>query len=429
MPTSTKRRRHLSSLLNTHYYNDGSTGAQYPYTTTNQETRDDTRTHDGPVPSWREKIRLGMYAGTNLVGTQWHRESKPFRAKWVRFSLIPRPNPDVWSAYYGLSGRIHIGFYTGQQRASLTAADNLAKVRAISDLRRAQTSFQGGVFVGELRETLRALRSPAKTLREGISDYFATLKKRKRGVRGTAIQRRHALKDILGNTWLEYAFGWVPLISDIDSAAETLANHMVLKETRVQRKRFFAEGNDVYAWPVPHPTEAFTAANGPCIVICDIRRKEEYNVKYFGMLNVENPYKIGWQRIGLDLSNWLPTAWELVPWSFLADYFTNIGDIINAATTLRSQVLWMMKTVHYQCQQSAEGWRMSPFIEGTGVAKSKGFVGLLPGKEVWTYKTINRSKYNGSLVPSFEFQIPGFGTKWINMAALAVTHKRLRPYY
>jgi hypothetical protein len=42
------------------------------------------------------------------------------------------------------------------------------------------------------------------------------------------------------------------------------------------------------------------------------------------------------------------------------------------------------------------------------------------GERTWRF--INRTKYSGSLVPDFRFEVPGLSMKWLNMAALAANH-------
>jgi hypothetical protein len=38
-------------------------------------------------------------------------------------------------------------------------------------------------------------------------------------------------------------------------------------------------------------------------------------------------------------------VWEVIPWSWLADYVSNISDIIDAAVTNTANVTWVSKTV------------------------------------------------------------------------------------
>lgn len=312
---------------------------------------------------------------------------------------------------------------TGGPLISETTADNQAKTNMIKELRRAQTSFQGGVFLGELRETVRAIRNPAQSLRRGLDSYLTALKQRRSRIKGkNPASRRAALRDILGGTWLEYSFGWKPLLSDIDDAAETLANHMVRSDS-LARREVFAEGQTSGVWP----RSSSSVSNGPLVITYYRRIHEKFTVKYYGQVDVANPHKVGYRKIGLDLSNWLPTAWELLPWSFLIDYFTNVGDIITAATTLRSSVRWMARTSVFEANHKVEGYFVQPYTNTNKDAR--GYVAFDPGFEERSYLTINRLPYTGSLVPSFEFQLPGGNTKWINMAALVLQGKRIRPYY
>jgi hypothetical protein len=48
---------------------------------------------------------------------------------------------------------------------------------------------------------------------------------------------------------------------------------------------------------------------------------------------------------GFDLKAFIPTVWEVIPYSFLVDYFVNIGDMLEAATTDTSIVKRLSKVV------------------------------------------------------------------------------------
>jgi hypothetical protein len=44
--------------------------------------------------------------------------------------------------------------------------------------------------------------------------------------------------------------------------------------------------------------------------------------------------------LGFSWESFVPTVWELVPYSFILDYFTNIGDVLSAGLLVQSHLAW-----------------------------------------------------------------------------------------
>jgi hypothetical protein len=53
----------------------------------------------------------------------------------------------------------------------------------------------------------------------------------------------------------------------------------------------------------------------------------------------------------------------------------------------------------------------------------------MPGSSHASARIVNRARDSGSLVPSLELGMPGIGSlKWLNIAALAQSQRKLTPY-
>lgn len=115
--------------------------------------------------------------------------------------------------------------------------------------------------------------------------------------------------------WLEYSFGWLPLISDIYNAADVLQrpfpNGRVSARSRV---------NDKAAWRGPVPSREYYNAT------------RSVRVSVGAHVSVSNPNL--WKLNQLGLVNPASVAWELVPWSFVVDWFTSAGAVIASYTDL-----------------------------------------------------------------------------------------------
>jgi hypothetical protein len=372
---------------------------------------------------WYLQVAQGSNATTPFVAVETVYIPKSGRAHEVFTWHILNPSDDVvvqksmsGAAVFKPFGPKTAYFLANQLPQDL--ANNSALANFVQKARQAQTSFQGGVFLGELRETISLLRSPVKSLRQGINAYLETLKKRSRSIRRAPRARRKSqLKTILSDTWLEYSFGWIPAVADIDAGLTTITDSLV--RDWPPRKLVIGFGRDRETYR--NGTSIMGTNTTPFIQYANSQTTECF-IKYYGMVTIGTNSLGSSRRVGFDLSNFVPTLWELTPYSFLADYFLNIQDIISAATLQRSTVLWMSKTVVCSDEMAVT----SPIaLIGNGNSNlSKGsFVDAQTGV-CYRRKVVSRNPYYGSIVPDLEFSIPGVGKKWLNMAALLSNSRR-----
>lgn len=380
-------------------------------------------------PDWKYRLKNGLQCTTFMSGTKYSR-SETNTSHWAS-SFAPNPPWNDCAFYpwlatvegktYGLWPDYGIGVPDANQQLSWTSADNAAKTAFIEKVRSVQTSFNGGTFLGELNESLRMLASPAKSLRKGFDTYLGALKKERRKVRRLRPRLRlPAARKILAETWLEYSFGWKPLVNDIDDAMKLLADSQI---TSIESRRpVRASGRDqIFGGSV----QRFTGDAGHMDGFAWWEHSSKKEVRYYGQVDIEHPQPAFATHSGNFLEDFVPTVWELIPYSFLADYFTNIGDIINAATYLRSKLRWVGRT-----EYTVDSSRISRTMGQARVA-SDGVIRFRcsPLRDKYTKVTFSRAPYTGSLVPTLEFTIPGFGTKWINMAALLTGNRALVPFH
>jgi len=194
------------------------------------------------------------------------------------------------------------------------AFDDVAEQRAISQLyraiRNAHHQFQGGVFVGEFRKTAAMIAQTAVRLRKGIVDYLIKGKSLRRG-------RRPSPDKPLHNLYLENVFGWQPLIMDVKDGAKALGR--LVHENPPVRFRALGVGEKQIS-QAPGSVD-WMRTN-------EIRKSVSMSI-YYGSFRglVPNEGKIisTLDRVvsmsGFDLASFVPTVWELIPYSFLIDYF------------------------------------------------------------------------------------------------------------
>lgn len=395
----------------------------------------DSRITSDNYPDWRQRIAEHRDATTDLVGTRNLLYCWPYEYKIVHRDFT-----------YTVKGRYPFSNVpTSISGTTAARAAAIAKQKFASRARDTIHSWQGGVFAGELRETARLLASPTKRLRGEVGSLMNRALteqpriKRLRQILDTTRRRRtfnrvtQALKEAqirelkktlasmrnaIGDTWLEWSFGVKPIIQDANDAAEAFrrlaggerfeALHIKASHTERDVINSTVE-NTLATWLGGVPQYAKARATDVQTSTYIIR------ADYIGESpNANMPLPA---IFGLDLSSVLPTAWELVPWSFFVDYFTDVGSAIDAWSIRLINFAWSNHTV----RNSRSFTTNRPVIVGqptNGYATIECYGPFLAKGSLYQ---VERHKY---LPPEAPYKpilrIPGYpGTKWLNIAALA----------
>lgn len=118
------------------------------------------------------------------------------------------------------------------------------------------------------------------------------------------------------NNFLEYHFGWEPLLQDIHAAVESFLNpHLPGK--RPISGRGSAQGSTFVAPDTVNFTQGY-------------RTNETSKTRLGASLSVDNPNLHLASQLGL--VNPAAIAWELVPFSFVVDWFANVGQVLSSYT-------------------------------------------------------------------------------------------------
>lgn len=384
-----------------------------------------TVTFGDNVRNWKRRIRRNESATTTLSGTKYE-DLIALGPTITSFKRNDSPNafevahphreysitPDS-THYYSPSA-------IGLSSVNVDEADNAAKADFLKRLIRHNRQVSGGVVLGELRETLRMIRNPAKELRRRWSDWDTASRKmrarRLRGFRGPTARRVRDVHRDLADSWLEHSFGWRPLLSDIDDATRALNRR---NEYVGDPQPIFGEGGRNTQL---QNSVAYLNGQG-CRIYHNFIRERVTHVEYFGKTRayVLNPLKFNARLWGFDPRDFAPTIWELTPYSFLIDYFTNIGTIIEAWSWGRADLAWCEKRVLRQYSNTRTYWSIPSASNFYDVGSSSG------GFTTNTSHKI-REPYGGGFTPAFTWKLPGFGLKWLNIAALVAAKRRDRGF-
>lgn len=366
-----------------------------------------TITRGENAPGWKELLRRGEACTTSLSGTQTSGHFGKGHVQ-VRFHrLMPdgvttQNATTHWRGPLGANGTYFFGT-SGLSKIDPVLVNTVASERLNSKALAAQRALQSLVSAGELGETLRMIRRPLQSLFEGCYDYLESVKKRTRRARSKRKKRQ-----IISDTWLEYSFGWQPLVGDIRSAADAMAR---LSTHRPPYKVVSAGHND----------QAVRSDEYTTIDLYNTRltRKttitESYSVRMKASISVGITPTFTTDVLGLSLRDLVPTIWELIPYSFLVDYFVNTGSLIDYYSLRQADFRWGWKTweqltaVHMTLDHK-EGY-------GSGEWIYDGISGDC-GDSVVNTRLIGREGLSGFPYPSLRFKIPGTSTKWLNIGAL-----------
>lgn len=367
-------------------------------------------------PHWRDQVLSGQNATTPMTGVWVSVEgSDSFKAE---VEMRNRSDNSLWwrVKWKGHTAPLYnspLAFTFDASQANARASNKF-----LNRVREVQTKMQGMVFLGEVRETLRMIRKPAEGLQNLIQKYLRDVRRAKNRARGT----KNWTKE-LGNLWLEQAFGWTPLLNDI-ADARSAYNSLIDKDRIVHISAGAKDGKRMLSDQTGY---THTASPAYCAEIHTRTKDDVEIVRYRGAViaRAATTAQDRAARFGFKPSEFIPTAWELLPWSFLIDYFASIGDVLEGVVTDTSNVSWVNKSVVRKADLRimVDEGPGSPFPPTLYYAKRY----VSPANFVFTHKTVERSA-SGVPTPQLVFSLPTSPGRLLNIIALlAQTNRTVHP--
>lgn len=231
------------------------------------------------------------------------------------------PNKDKWNPYevtaftrVVIPGRNRMGAGMPSD-GSFTSDDELRLLDKLSKQVRGH-EFNAGVFAGQFHKvvnsvvgTATAFRGIARSLKKG--DLGGATRFLSRAVGGSdlkAAKKRLDIGDIAG-THLTLVYGWLPLLSDLHAASvalEVLANPPRRSSVVVVRGK----------------TLMLDGSQSPTLYTCDGPKSISRRIQYRMTEELSTARSLG-------LLDPVSIAWELVPYSFVVDWFVPIGTYLS----------------------------------------------------------------------------------------------------
>jgi len=196
-------------------------------------------------------------------------------------------------------------------------------------LNKQRATIESLVTIGELGETMdmvyKAFDALRKSFTYGVSNYMASLKRfNSRDLSNDRITKAF-LKDASA-IWLETVFGILPAVAECDSALQALANYATGGKIR-------SEYNSAKWTTVEREVKNVISTNVSgfqCEIrhVFDLSRTDKCGYTFSREQVLQ---RVSLQEdLGLELRNFVPSVYELIPYSWLVDYVTNMYMFVNA---------------------------------------------------------------------------------------------------
>lgn len=382
------------------------------------------------VPGYRQKIKKGISATSpytsDLYSTDFHYPGS-LSASWNSIQDYPSPGVDIRTLTVGGRGYAFSPppvFALNHSPINESSTDAEALGKLYQRIRAVRSEMNGLQFLGELRQSIHMIRHPVDAFIKGLRSYDAAVKIKAspRSIpRVSSYRRLQIQKDIISGLWLEYSYGWKPLLNDVKGIAETAGR--IVTERQQSRTRASSTKNST---PVisSGQSNGYIGYNSRLSVITITRTISNVSVRWTCGLSSDVIAPTGSlaraaQLSGFTLENFVPTLWELIPYSFIAEYFSNIGDIIEASCMSTAGITWLSKTVRRktsilkitrpgdapQLNLPEFGYRISDSSHHMGIAQ-------------WSHTSLDRTIPDRLPIPNLTLSLPGKENRYVNMAAL-----------
>lgn len=253
--------------------------------------------------------------------------------EWWEGDALNHPWPDRQTYYYLTDLKAS---YAGRIRSKLRQ-------------RFANSEFHLGAFIGEFPETVSLIKDTATTLYTAYSavrrrDFQAAARAlgmvekrvplRGRGARRLMAQRKDGnlskgeiarlSSKTVSSAWLQYRYGWSPLVQDAHEGAVALAKAIEEREYIRTRLTVTDEVPLLGTWF----NQTYYRNDWASHQVRETQTSKGTLVSRSGMIVDFHKPSLGNIQVGA-------TLWELVPFSFVVDWFVDVGSRIRAAELLR----------------------------------------------------------------------------------------------
>lgn len=359
---------------------------------------------------WRQRKADGLDATSYLLG---HRTTHQAQEGFLHAVGLTYPQLGETYTYRGKQTPEIPGGSSYPSHVPSFQAANSAAMRIMAEYRDAVAEFRGADFTAELLETISFLANPAKAIFGKAIGLANSVRKLKKFAKKKELYAKH-----LASSYLSFTFGVAPLADDIAAAAYAVTD-LAERSGRIKSISAIGSSSELF--------EDKVVSNPYCGSFATQRRTTtiESVVKYRGKVGLDFsiPGDIA-AAFGFSAPDIIPAVWEAVPFSFLIDYFTNVGDVL-ASVGQRSAPA--SPYLRYLVQGVKNSW----VVKRSGLSWSNdgaiGYAGSCHGGSSETSKTTVERSSAAALPPIyFELGMPSVKQAF-NIGALIAAVNASKP--
>lgn len=282
---------------------------------------DGTHHHYVDTPSWRQHQVAVNRSGVRRVKPPdlspsafsydriSHHAEGMIRTRWKQWPYV---NPNFGPQKTELTGSLCQTVGIVAESYTDAALKSAAEVAALLKLK--SQSVNLGVAFAERSRTAMLVGDSISTILSSVFDFRkGDFKRAFKRLKATPLRKSGAK---LTQQWLALQYGWTPLLMDVHGSCEALAKRELLAfNVRVaSRKVRNMDSARVHTPAWPHTLSETTKGEVSYHVALNYMPQESL-IRSFTSLGLTNPAEI---------------IWELVPFSFVADWFVPVGSWLSA---------------------------------------------------------------------------------------------------
>lgn len=366
------------------------------------------------LPGYKNNLRRGLDATTIYSGKKVTVLSQTPGTQEFKGRLKADPTQ---KRQYGISGDLDQSDFVTLGPSGLYAnqAESIASSKFYNECAGAIKAIEGLEAIAEAHKTAASIFSRGKQILSLLSNWRSSLNSAlssvRKGNRATSTRR---VMGAVSGAYLEWKYGYDPLVKDIDALLHDLKDDFV----EIVPIEAYGKGSGKGQYDLDVQT-------GIPILSYKLRRKcvETTTIRYSAGIKVTR-FGLGGltERLGLSPSNFVPTLYNLLPWTYMIDYFSNLGDIVSAISFDPGQISWCNKTIRHTMVTTCYGG-VDASYDKTQYVADPGYPISVPSTCQVEYKTFFRSADRPPRIPSFRMRAPSFvsesgRTKWLNIAAV-----------
>jgi hypothetical protein len=372
---------------------------------TTYTTKKWTNTFNGlKYPGWRDAVKRHVSATTEASGqstTVEHQDASLFCSFYLNNVQTPANYREVTEGGWIYQG----GGHNPPSLVIDNEADADASGKFYSKARNELHALQSGEMLFEMGKTAQSVTKITGAMVNLLLNWKRSLRRAR-----NSGPRRWAAG--VSDAYLEWKFGWDPLAKDVRALMNDFKNdYFESTEVSATGRNTLVSSSNTY-------TESLSIARYEVTVVT----KLECTVKYLAELSLERVGAGGFvERLGLSPNNFVPTIYNCLPWTYMIDYFTNIGNIVNAVGFPTGRIRWCNRTIRNRNITIIRAGENLRAIVNPGTKVN--YV-QVPQSTTWTSTGFVRSGINHPPFPSsINFKVPSVFTElgrrqWTNIAAV-----------